>query len=237
MPLDFGSPHATKLDLDGVDTSDTLGRPDFINDEIEVTLSRLQEARDGIRATSTSILNFTVDFTKVLILMKDPTNDTYFASGSNGQYVARSFIVNPHAASVDEVDIAESLVHEAIHALLYMQERQQRWVHEADLYDPAPVIVSPWSGNKLAIRSYLQACFVWYGLIHFWTMSLPAGAFRRDRVLSRMTTATRGFLREPLLSHVEPYRKGIGPDIQAALTAMQDGICTSFAAAGVSSAR
>ena len=92
---------------------------------------------------------------------------------------------------IDYLDIAEALVHEAIHSLLYMQERCHPWV-PAELYAPVPRVVSPWRGRNLALRPFLQACFVWYGILQFWGKATTTGTLRPHRWASRCQREPRG---------------------------------------------
>jgi hypothetical protein len=228
MPLDFGSPHALRLNLEGIEEMAAQPRSGFEREEIELVLSRLRQAQKGIASTALSVLNFVIQFTKVLVLMKDTAAPQKFASGSNGQCVGRSFLVNPHALNIDEVDLADAIVHETIHSLLYMQERKKRWVYDPELYDPISRAVSPWTGNSLALRPFLQACFVWYGLLQFWCLALPRSTFNPTRVRERMIMALKGFLGRPLLEQVAPYKTDISPDLLEAIEEMQAIVISAY---------
>lgn len=229
MPLDFDSPHATHLDLNGQQEVTNFTRPAFSVAQKQLVLERLQVAQQGIYDTDPYIFQFVVDFTKVLILQTDPDMPESFSSGSSGQYVGRSVLANPHLAAIDVVEIAEGLVHEAIHSLLYMQEQQKSWVESNDLYGPTYRTTSPWTGNPLALRPYLQACFVWYGLLHFWSLALAKGTFNLERIKARITQATIGFLGNPLLEQVAAYEDEISPELLAAISAMQAHVTASLA--------
>jgi hypothetical protein len=229
MPLDFGSPYATKIDMTGREQIMTKSRPGFDSSEICRVLTLLRLAQQGIQATNPAILDFTIRFNKVLVLQKDLDAPTSFSSGSHGQYIARSFIANPHLPKVDEVDIAEAIIHEAIHGLLYMQERDKRWVLNPAFYAPDPVVASPWTGNPLDLRPFLQACFVWYGLLNFWCLALEANTFDRARIHTRISRAIIGFLNQPLLSYITSYLPEISTDVLDAIEIMQKKVTTAFA--------
>jgi hypothetical protein len=90
--------------------------------------------------------------------------------------------------------------------------------------------VSPWTGTKLPVRQFLQACFVWYGLVHFWALAWTTGAFAPDRVRARLTLATSGFLFEDLVDTlVGMCGDGIAPAIVNAICEMQGVVRRSFA--------
>ncbi len=229
MPLDFCSPYARAVDLgNGAPDGE---RPPFSEIETARVTRLLKESCEGIGAVSPSVLNFAVAFNKVLVLQKDAVEPDGFTSGSTGQFVGRSFLVNPHLPLVEPVLLAEGIVHEAIHALLYMQERRTPWVENDELYGPNPVIVSPWSGNTLALRPFMQAAFVWYGLLHFWCLAMGAGVFDDMRVRARISIALSGFLKGSLVERLQPWVSGISPELVAAIAALQDRVTSARALA------
>jgi hypothetical protein len=218
MPIDADSPHSRDIDLTGDEYRIPTPRPPMSPDELYRTLEQLAAIRDALPATSPILLPFVTRFTKVLVLQKDESQP--FSSGSNGDYVGRSVIANPH--KVQDVDLADAVVHEAIHALLYMQEEQQPWVLAPELWEPIPRTVSPWSGRPLPIRQFLQACFVWYGLLHLWALAGQHGSFANPRLRQLFKRAAGGFVRGSLASILEPYAGGLTEDIVATVVEMQD---------------
>ncbi len=231
MPLDFGSPYATKISNEGIDQDDVSTAPseEFSEDEVALIRHRLKEAQKGIGLASPTVLSFVTTFTKVLILQKDSINPSSFSSGSSAQYVCRSLIANPHTAAVDDVDIADAIVHEAIHALLYMQEEKKKWVNDPDLYRPIPRAISPWTGQHLPLRPFLQACFVWYGLLNFWCLALSSEAFDHSRIRERIVRSGIGFSKGPLLDQIDSYKGEICPDLLRAIEEIQSIVISSFA--------
>jgi hypothetical protein len=227
-PLDLGSPHAKRVDLSGADRSELPDRPDLSQGRERELILRLEQVRDGLQATGARVAGFAAHFNKVLVLQPDPEAPRQFSSGSNGQFIGRSFLANPLATGVDAELIADAIVHEGIHALLYMQERQRKWVSDPGLYEAVARVTSPWSGRPLPVRPYLQACFVWYGLLHFWCQALEAGAFEQDRVQEQIMAALRGFVGEPLRDRVEPWAGDISVDILEAIAEMQSNVSAAF---------
>ena len=219
MPLDFGSPRLRAVVIDEV------GRPDgewgnLSRRQVSAVRVKLRAAAHGIEATKSQVLDFVRQFNRVLVCFRDVAIPTGSSSGSTGQYVGRSFLTNPQLRGVDEVVVAEALVHEAIHGLLYMQERCKAWVPDA-LYMGASALVSPWSGNPLPLRQYLQACFVWYGLLHFWSLALEADSFPESRVRTRIAQALIGFLGGRLTDSLGSAHDAVDPEILGAIDEMQ----------------
>jgi hypothetical protein len=229
MPIDFESPYALSLDVEGKSDTTPILRAALSGREQELVRQRLIRARDGIGATDRGILDFVVTFTKALILIEDADAPASFSSGSSGQFVGRSYLANPHLDTVDEVMIADALVHEAIHSLLYMQEQEKPWVYDLNLYGPTVRTTSPWSGNPLPLRPYMQAAFVWYGLLQFWTRALTSVAFPLHRVREQIARAANGFLGSPLLDQIVPYRTCVSSEVLGAIEKMQEQVVGTFA--------
>jgi hypothetical protein len=229
MPLDFGSPHAQAAAVEEMELDGARGNFEpFSSDEIASVCDRIEEAAQAIKTTRPDLMAFVNTFTRVLVCLKDSVAPDSFASGSTGQFIGRSFLANPHHASADAATVAEGIIHESIHGLLYMQERAKAWVSK-DLYRLPPIIVSPWTQTPLRLRPYLQAAFVWYGLLHFWTLALRAETFAPERIRTRIAIASRGFLRGRLDDPLQQFRKGIAEDLFWALETMQEHVVQSVA--------
>jgi len=219
MPLDLDSPYGMTIDVAG-SSSRVPPRKPLAGTERKMVLERMNKVSRGIAATSDVVKYFVVEFTKVLVLQKDETQG--FSSGSEGRYVGRSTIGNPQLPGVDELELAEAVVHEAIHSLLYMQEHYQPWALSESLYSLEQKVVSPWTGTALPVRPFLQACFVWYGVLNFWSRAALAGTFSQRMVLARINKAASGFLKGPLLSLLEKEdRDATSQEVKDAIVAMQ----------------
>jgi hypothetical protein len=227
MPvLDLDSPAARAVDLTGARYTVDAPRAPLAGAGRALVLERLTEVGAALPAGGDFVAWFVSHFTKVLILQRDDAQP--FSSGSNGQFVGRSVVANPHVEGIDAAVLADAVVHEAIHAALYMQELQRPWVLDEQLYDPTPRAVSPWSGRELPLRPFLQACFVWYGLLNFWARVHAAdalvGSSRRDLLLR----AAAGFLGDPLRVQLEPYRDALRDEVVTAVEAMQEDVVACF---------
>jgi HEXXH motif-containing protein len=229
-PLDFGSPHALKVDLSGADREPPPPRASLEGGELQLVHQRLADAASGIRLTAQDVTDFVCGFNTVLILQPDPEVPTSFSSGSNGRYIGRSFLANPQASGVGPAILADAIVHEGIHGLLYMQEYHRAWIYDSRGLTRDARVKSPWSGRPLPLPPFLQACFVWYGLLHFWALALEAGAFEREEVHRHLGRALRGFLGAPLITLVQPWSEFIGDDLLSAIEKMQEAVRTAFLA-------
>jgi HEXXH motif-containing protein len=224
LPVDMDSPTVTAVHPGGGD-DDSVWTP-LRQQERQDILKRLSLAYRGIAAANPMVAEFVQRSAKVVVLQRSDTR--VFAAYSNGRYIGRITIGNPQL--VDEVRIAESLVHEAIHGLLYMQIQRFPWGIEGPGATDAWKATSPWSGRKLPLATYLHACFVWYGLLHFWLDALRTGAFDRAQVKARLARAASGFLRGPIFQNAEEAGVAqIAEDIRSAIHEMQRRVVESVA--------
>jgi hypothetical protein len=230
MPLDFDSPFVQSVISPAASAPHQPASPEqFDDDERRAILGRFDVAARGMRATSETVFGFAVAYNKVVILHKSASSDR-FLTRSPEKLIGLAVFRNAHRPDVDAVDLAEGMVHEAIHTVLDIDEytRQREgaglapWLQDLGLYDGATRTCSPWTGNPLPVHTYLHACFVWYGLVHFWALALATSAFDRARVQHRLAVAARGFVRGDALDEIRPFRDVIAPDLLEAVARMQD---------------
>ncbi len=232
MPLDIGSPHAeTMAHSEGFVDAGTPETRNFDVAELDRLRISLTSTSRAIHAVNPEVSAFIETFNRVVILQKDPGAPDLFASGSTGQYIGRAFLANPHLPALGEAQLADAIVHEAIHGLLYMEEALQPWVLDSALYSFDPVLTSPWSGNRLAVRPFLQACFVWYGLTHFFADAMQTPAFPDARARNRLRVAAMGFLDQRFDVILKDYIDRLAPELVTAILTMQERIVDVFRSA------
>lgn len=150
-----------------------------------------------------AITSLVYDFTNVVICKYQVGNDNerHFFSSSDTYYVGRTILGNPDLVSNDM--IIDSLVHEATHALLYMIDEKYQWQPGLTLSGRAGnVIVSPWTGNRISARNYLQAVFVWYALFNLWQYCLEHNLFSQKFAADRLVNIQTGF-REQKINEIK----------------------------------
>ncbi len=140
------------------------------------------------------------NFTRVIVLRREDQRPDVFRSSSTNGCIGRTLLVNPHLEAADTKALVEALVHEAIHAALYMAELSSPLIlDKAACEEVRPV--SPWTGNPLTVHSYLHACLVWYGL---WALlrrpeaAEELGAEHAGRRTTEISAGFRGDLTGPL---------------------------------------
>lgn len=120
--------------------------------------------------------------TKILRFRKTP-QDSRFGSSSNFLRIGDTFVRNLENTEHQKLELAEVLLHEAIHHLLAKDEIMfGMYLTQSD--NSMDGIQSPWSNNTMHINSFGQACFVWYGLWHFWNLirhKIPEKEFAESR--------------------------------------------------------
>ena len=188
--------------------------------ERDLALERVIAAMRAIEGVSPALAGFVRRFTLVANVVAD-SESAKFTSGSTAQYVGRSLFCNAHLGSADVELLAESLVHEATHSLLYMHETREPWILDGHRLPEETVVTSPWSGAELVVRPFLQACFVWFGLVHFWRLAGCGSTLRPHRAAERLEIARRGFLGGPLLERIPGDADAIVPPVRELVEAMQ----------------
>jgi len=120
-----------------------------------------------------------------------------------------------------EAEVASVLVHEAIHQMLYVLEFGERFVNTKAI-PPQAGIASPWTGRRLAIHSYVHACFVWYGLVRFWRIALGCTDIPHDQPEMQLAKALKGFSTGNPADKLMPYRGAIGTDALETVASLWD---------------
>jgi hypothetical protein len=162
-----------------------------------------------------------------LQLREDHSRANFF-SNSPQAFVGRAMITNGHLSFVDDVMLIEAMVHEATHGFVGLSESVglsgieggEPWLLDTQPYDGISRVVSPWTGTPLDLPTYLHACFVWWGLLHFWGEMQPHPFCNRGRRRSRFFRALGGFRNNAFAEEVRPYSDIIAPRLLAGLADM-----------------
>ena len=218
IPIDVQSPWSLDIDLTGAEYRIPVPRAPIDGCELAALLAALGRTRAGIEEASPLLGGFVARFTKVLVLQRDPQPG--FTSGSNCHFLGRSVLGNPQQAT--DADLAEAIVHEAIHALLTVQEERAPWVLDEELWRPVPRLRSPWSGRALPVRPFLQACFVWYGVLHFWVLATGGPAFDERRATALLRRAVAGFMSDAIPDALAPLERQLSAEVFTAVHEMKE---------------
>lgn len=228
IPIDQLSPKALTLDLIGGDAAVDPPRTPLSIAAQRHVMQRLHDAWRGITASDPAVPRCVAAWTRVIVAQAEPSRR--FWSGSNGQHVGRVMIVNADAANTGTEEIADAIVHEAIHGFLYMHETIEPWVLGKKLYTSAGVIASPWSGTELPVRPFMQAAFVWYGLAMFWAQHVDGNVFDRERARAMLERALAGFRRGSLVDRLKPWQAKIRSEMTDTIDGLQQDVLSLLAA-------
>jgi HEXXH motif-containing protein len=131
----------------------------------------------------------------VLGVMNLPERPGECCSSSIGKMIGAAVLGNFHENKWGVGKLADAIIHEAIHNVIYKLELESGLHTDYDAALQAS-LTSPWSGQTLPLESFVHACFVWFGLLNFWNLNaLDKPEFRDLRNI-----AGRGFLKESLTS-------------------------------------
>ncbi|HWP42266.1 MAG TPA: HEXXH motif-containing putative peptide modification protein [Blastocatellia bacterium] len=216
IPLDYKSPFVRNEEM----TRFYGPYAAFTDVEVQRALSGLDAAAEGISQSSSRAIEFIKLFTRVIVARKNSDRPDRAGSRSFSRYIGATIIENPHDSTTDAAALADSLVHEAIHHMLYSEELQRPFASDAGLAKSFHVL-SPWSGRRLNFRQYLHACVVWFGLWAFWSLCADSAAFPEEEVRSHIRRAAHGFSQGPLLDCLSPVLEYASPELQSAISEMQ----------------
>jgi hypothetical protein len=186
MPVDSCSPYARGElpDISGGDAG-------FTPEEVGISVKKLGATVESMRTVSLAALEFVARFSRVLVIRRDTESNHVFHASSTRMCIGRPVFRNPNLPGVRPSDLAESLIHESIHGIIDTMELRTSLLWTKDFQ--APQIPSPWTGRVLDTNTYIQACFIWYGLWNFWLGAINSNAFPFQEVFSQMQRSSRGF--------------------------------------------
>lgn len=156
---------------DGV-TENELGKIEaFSESELREFQRRVREARNAILDISPIALETLDECVRQVSSIRTSEDTSLTKSSSMNLFLGRMLLTNGASEAWSSSKLIDRVVHESIHSLLYKFELV------APLYTDYQAAVeekiqSPWSGRTLSLRSFVHACFVWFGLKCFWEMDM-----------------------------------------------------------------
>lgn len=166
--------------------------------ERDAAVQKIDAAAAAIAESSVHALRFWNACHDVLAIRKAANASAKCSSNSFTRNARLALIVNAHLPGIRPASIADAIIHEAIHSLLFMYEETHAPLVSRDDEALSIVVASPWTGKELFLSAYVHACVIWYGLFWFWH------AVRLRRSLSTKycdyfrRRAAKGFARGPL---------------------------------------
>jgi hypothetical protein len=157
---------------------------------------RLAECMNKLSAAVSPAAQFTQTFLTQVSLRFEPGAPRQVNSSSFSQFIGLALLANPHLPGVDIEKLADSIVHESIHSMLFMLEEVEA-PFLLDRVSAKIMVTSPWSGNVINLHAYLHACLVWYSLYWLWHHAASTGEFSAERCKALQEKARSGFLHQP----------------------------------------
>lgn len=158
----------------------------------------METATQGLVAVSPAAGEFLQATIDVVVVRIDTVEPHMLGSSTLLGRPGEVGICNVHLPNIRVARVANALLHEGIHCLLYHVHRHRPFLPDAD-GSRGCTATSPWTGRELPISSWVQAHFVWFGLLRFWhrALSEDVGGFDRPDAVSSMAQARTGFVRRP----------------------------------------
>lgn len=211
IPVDYCSPRAAEVQREG-----GVAAPLYREVERGRVTSALDDAMDVLHRTVPAAHALVGQFSRVVVALPDPVR-TVPHSASAPAVPGEVVLWNAHTAS--RAQLVDMLVHESIHGLFYSLQLLQPYLLDSRRLS-ALQVVSPWSQRPLPGDSFVDACFVWYGLWELWSR-WPASADDADAA-GLATRAAGGFRRSgrllDLLGDADP---AISPEATFAIDTIQ----------------
>jgi hypothetical protein len=179
-------------------------------EEFALVSKRVSSSLQRIESLQPAAADMIRSVVAVIATGKSARSPDLTASVSARKIIGISALANLQSPEWSAEGICTSLVHEAVHSLIYRVE-----LVECVYADPQAAFVlqvqSPWSGRLLELHSFFHACFVWFAIWNFWR-SAGAGA---SGSLVEALRAKRGFISadmnalfsSPAIAALKPYAR------------------------------
>lgn len=179
-------------------------------------VDRLVETISLIEAGSSAALQLFRDFAQVVVARELIEERTFQACGAR---ITPGRIVVNNVLGAESVEaVADAMIHEAIHCAIDHCELEQPIVVALDV---EARLTSPWSGRSLDLNTFVQACFVWYGLAGFWERVDRRSDLRSEASSAMLAQAKRGFERSDPVSALEARAAVLNPAVIDAMQGMR----------------
>jgi hypothetical protein len=156
---------------------------------------RIAAACSVLRREAAAAFEFVKALTLRIAIRSRLDKPFWHLSGSLTEYPGLTLAVNPWSARFDSAQVIENLVHENIHHAISLYEPLRHDLTEG--LPPGRTLRSFWTGNELPAHTFVEACFVWWGLYNLWS-SWPADSeIPASRIAAHREKARKGFESRP----------------------------------------
>jgi hypothetical protein len=215
LPIDDRSPLLnTRFEVGAHRSVKPEARGPMAPADVAVALRRMAAAWSIVEQGGAAVTQVVRTNVMVVQLRGDADLPEFSTSASCNVHIGRVVMLNAHLFA--ETGWANALVHEAIHSLLYRVEQESPFLPTVDPAGSGPIAISPWTGSTLHLHTYIHACLVWYGLVHFWrAVEHPEGKRHLDRAMAGFTHRSGG-----LLPPLQPNADLLAPGLMELLTSI-----------------
>lgn len=213
IPIDHHSPFARRpmpvASFRSVQYGNALA---FNPEEEKIANRKILESFQVIKEAMPTAANFVTNYAKTIIARKGLKSNKIFQSASRNAFIGQIVLLNAHAPHVDREYIAESLIHESIHSLLWRAEILEHFLIRPS--EPIKTVISNWSGEEIYYYTLLQACFVWFGIFWFWRgMSASSARFSLERMKQLEQRARAGFVTDGYEDALSIHKNNLRPGV------------------------
>jgi hypothetical protein len=212
-PIDYASPFArgSLPEVPGASVG-------FEDGELNNALARVQRAFIGVEHVPVAAAYFR-RFVRALMLRKDPTVPS-FRSASSRLTIGLVVFRNPQLEGITIEDVADCLIHEMIHNICDIIELREPFICDPSIARQVRVD-SPWTGRSLDLNTYIQACYVWYGLWEFWLAAFDSGGFDERAAIEQFQCSSLG-LQRGMVEQLVPLARVLTSGLLEGLTRAQE---------------
>jgi hypothetical protein len=127
-------------------------------------------------------------------------------------------MINPSVAIGKPELLTDGLVHESIHCAI---DHCEFVAPILTVVQTDAAIISPWTGRRLDLATFIHASFVWYGLVHFWTLATARHTEPTPGAREMLAIARKGFLAAHPSVLLAPFVALLNPEVVRAVGEMQ----------------
>ena len=189
--------------------------------EREVVVFRVHSAIDALRKACLPALEMVTTIIEVLAFRRESVEATAFYSSTFVGWPGLVRFTNAHLPDADTAAILEALVHEAIHCILHVHEEiEGTFLRSSEAAQRT--MISPWTGAKIRLHSYIHACVVWYGIYWLWSREWFGCGIPQRRLAMLKARAHRGFKNRPVRMGLAPFNSLVTDSIRELLQEIED---------------
>ncbi|MFF0738830.1 HEXXH motif-containing putative peptide modification protein [Streptomyces sp. NPDC004111] len=227
--LDVALDTASPIRFPDGDFGLAAGTVRYSAEQLGTVMQRVSAAADILTAMD-GAARFVDTFSEVVALREEHGPASVFHSSSFSGLVGLCRLTNAHLDSVTPGLLAESLVHESTHAMLYLYEEvREPFLRRPDANDRS--VTSPWTGATIRLQSFLHACAVWYAVHWYWERARAAGLCDPAQAEERTALARRGFRAAPAARALREHSAVLTGSARDLLEQL-DGATSEFTRAG-----